>query len=306
MSKITRQKNGNYACVPNFCLRDKSISEKAKGIYAMVMAFPDDWDFSIKGLVSVCNGGESSIRAGIKELIKNGYVLVEKQRNSNGTLGSVSYTFLETKNDFPNLDYPRVENQHVDNPNVDNQAQYNIEELISNNKVLNNEKNNNNLNIIPDQNFSNFDGSQKKEVKKKEDSLYHVALDLYYTFHKEQTGAVCVITSKEGKKIKELIKFCEVNAKQKNKDICGAALDNAILYSIQWLFSNYNKWGNQFHKSIKLEMIVSNLSDIINNIKNGATTNKQQQGSSDATDKLKQSIRESEDRIRAVLFPKKD
>ena len=164
---------------------------------------------------------------------------------------------------------------------------------------------NNNTNIIPAKNFSNFDGSQKESIinDKNEIGVYNKVLDIYYKFHEKQTGVVNVITSKDGKKIKELIAFCELNTRRKHGEISNEQKDIETVNAVQWIFNNYDKWGNAYHKSLKLEMIVSNISDIINNIKNGITKSKN--GTRASASNLEESVRANDERIREIWRAKK-
>jgi len=127
MNKIIRNKDNGYSVINNHCLRNKNISEKAKGVFAIIMSLPDNWDFSINGLVTICNGGESAIRSAIKELIENGYC----QRNvikhpTTKRIIDWEYTFSEK----PLCIFPQVEEPQMENPHLENHTQLNKDELI--------------------------------------------------------------------------------------------------------------------------------------------------------------------------------
>ena len=175
--------------------------------------------------------------------------------------------------------------------------------LYNNNNNIHNTINNN-TNTISDQNFSNFDGSENKSIiVKKEQGVFHKVLDIYYKFHEEKTGVVKEINSKDGKKVKELIAFCEKNTKRKHGDVSQEQLDLETVNAVQWIFNNYDKWGNAYHKSLKLEMIVSNLIDIINNIKNGITNNNTNKPT---VSNLERAVKDNDERIKALFGLKKN
>lgn len=69
------KKDGNYTIVSNYFLQDKQLSLKAKGLFALMLSLPDDWDYSIKGLESLCKDGKDSISSALKELETAGYVV---------------------------------------------------------------------------------------------------------------------------------------------------------------------------------------------------------------------------------------
>ena len=47
-------KNSNYTTMSNYHLRSKNLSLKAIGLLSKVFSLPDDWDYSISGLVAAC------------------------------------------------------------------------------------------------------------------------------------------------------------------------------------------------------------------------------------------------------------
>ena len=75
----------------NYHLRDKKLSLKAKGLLSYMLSLPDNWDYSLNGLVAICKEQETSIKNTLDELRKNGYLLVEK---TNGKKGLFEYNYL--------------------------------------------------------------------------------------------------------------------------------------------------------------------------------------------------------------------
>ena len=133
MAIIRANKTSDYTVMSNRHLRDKNLSLKAKGLLSVVLALPENWDYSISGLVAICKESETAVKSSIKELKDNGYMVVSKERGNNGQFEYV-YTFLEI---------PEVEN-----PEVENVGQLNTKESITeelNTKVLNTE----NINANP-------------------------------------------------------------------------------------------------------------------------------------------------------------
>ena len=131
MNKIIRNKDNGYSVINNHCLRNKNISEKAKGVFAIIMSLPDNWDFSINGLITICNGGESAIRSAIKELIENGYCQRKVIKDPiTKRITDWEYTFSEK----PLCDFPQVEQPQMEIPNLENHTQLNKEEINLPNK----------------------------------------------------------------------------------------------------------------------------------------------------------------------------
>ena len=73
MSVVRINKNKNYTVMSNYHLRDKNMSLKAIGLLSKMLSLPDDWDYSISGLVSICKENETAIKNTLKELEKFGY-----------------------------------------------------------------------------------------------------------------------------------------------------------------------------------------------------------------------------------------
>ena len=130
MGVIRVEKTSNYTIMSNHHLRDKSLSLKAKGLMSLMLSLPDDWDYSVAGLVAILSEGETAVRGAIKELVNNGY-LVRERVYENGRIIDWDYTLYETPTD---VGLP-VENQQVENQEQDFSTQINKDITnIKNNK----------------------------------------------------------------------------------------------------------------------------------------------------------------------------
>ena len=113
-------RSDNFVTIANTFLKDKNLSNKAKGVLAMILALPPTWDFSIKGMVAITKDGESSLRAAINEMKENGYCAMKPVRINN-KIARWKYLFSGEKLSEKLLcDFLQVEKL-----NVENQAQYN-------------------------------------------------------------------------------------------------------------------------------------------------------------------------------------
>ena len=68
------EKVKDYTTISNYHLRDKNLSLKAKGLLTLILALPEDWNFTIRGLSAICKEGAESIGTSLKELEKGGYI----------------------------------------------------------------------------------------------------------------------------------------------------------------------------------------------------------------------------------------
>jgi hypothetical protein len=62
------EKNREFVVMHNKFLREKEMSLKAKGLLALCLALPDDWNYSLNGLCAICKESQTSIRSALKEL----------------------------------------------------------------------------------------------------------------------------------------------------------------------------------------------------------------------------------------------
>ncbi len=134
---IRSPKRHNYSIIDNTCLRDPNLSWKAKGLFAYLLSLPDDWQIYQKDLVNRATDGDTSLRSGIIELEKAGYLRRERQRNEFGQVKGMVYHIIENPNQQEcltnTMSEPRWENPIQANPNQENPNQEN-HTLINTNK----------------------------------------------------------------------------------------------------------------------------------------------------------------------------
>ena len=95
MAVFRTEKNNDVTTMSNYHFKDKRLSMKAKGILSMMLSFPDDWQYSLNGLVAASKEGLTSIRAMVQELEDNGYLVRRRLRNERGRLASIAYDIYE-------------------------------------------------------------------------------------------------------------------------------------------------------------------------------------------------------------------
>ena len=79
----------------NYHLKDTALSLKAKGLLSMFLSFPDDWNYTTRGLASICKEGVEAIGNTIKELEKAGYIVRRQLRGTNGRITDTEYVIYE-------------------------------------------------------------------------------------------------------------------------------------------------------------------------------------------------------------------
>lgn len=151
MPVIRINKSKDYVTMSNYHFKEKDMSLKAKGLLSEMLSLPDNWDYSIRGLVAINKENESSIKSTLEELKKFGYLKITKLLPNQTKSGRIEYIYdiFEKKQEGKKQG---VENLGVEFLEVENQVQYNINNKILNNKKLNNINNNNIYDFI-EENF---------------------------------------------------------------------------------------------------------------------------------------------------------
>ncbi|MFH9967678.1 hypothetical protein ACH4PR_41005 [Streptomyces mirabilis] len=85
----------HFTQIANGLFRDSRLSYKAKGIFGYVSTHRDGWQVTLAHLLAVGPDGREAVRAGLKELERYGYLIRERLRRPNGTLGEVVYSITD-------------------------------------------------------------------------------------------------------------------------------------------------------------------------------------------------------------------
>lgn len=138
------EKNKNYTTISNHHLQDRNLSLKAKGLLTLILSLPPDWDMTLKGLVSLSGDGVDSVRSGIQELEKAGYLRRSRSRNNLGQLLCTEYTIYEhavTENVASeteiddNLNIIYNEESHIGKSDVDKNSQIGKSDVDENSQI---------------------------------------------------------------------------------------------------------------------------------------------------------------------------
>ena len=74
------ERTRDYTVMSNHHLKDPGLSLKAKGLLAIMLSLPDDWNYSTRGLAAICKEGVEAIGNTLKELERAGYVVRRQLR----------------------------------------------------------------------------------------------------------------------------------------------------------------------------------------------------------------------------------
>ena len=74
MTRIIKKYTNKFTVINNNVIQDERLSWKARGIFAYLWSKPDDWDFYETEVAKHAPDGRNSLRTGLKELEKLGYL----------------------------------------------------------------------------------------------------------------------------------------------------------------------------------------------------------------------------------------
>ena len=142
MAVFRIEKTRDYTVMSNHHLRNTGLSLKAKGLLSMMLSLPEEWNYTTRGLASICKEGTDSIGSALKELERAGYIVRNRLRDTKGKIVDVEYIIYETPHvpeavdpcaDAPDTACPDTENPDMDDPYPGNRPQLNID-ISSNQK----------------------------------------------------------------------------------------------------------------------------------------------------------------------------
>ena len=142
MAIFRTHKNQNYTVMSNYHLKDKSMSLKAKGLLSVMLSLPDDWDYSLAGLVAICKENETAVKSALKELKDFGYIRIDKLMPNETESGRIEYVYnvFEQPQNISKQEHKKqeLENQPLENQPIENHVQLNTKK--QNTKELNTKK----------------------------------------------------------------------------------------------------------------------------------------------------------------------
>lgn len=84
MVRIKRSQSDSFTIVDNKFVREENLSWKARGIFMYLYAQADDWNFYEAEVALHATDGKDSLRSGLQELEKFGYLRRERGRKQQG------------------------------------------------------------------------------------------------------------------------------------------------------------------------------------------------------------------------------
>ncbi|MFI9832892.1 hypothetical protein ACIHIX_35000 [Streptomyces sp. NPDC051913] len=105
-----------FTQIANRLFRDPRLTWKAKGLFGLISTHRDGWHITVADLARHSRDGEAAVRSGLKDLERHGFLLRERTRHNDGTLGRVVYVITDQPDEqvcrsqpvsgFPPVDKP--------------------------------------------------------------------------------------------------------------------------------------------------------------------------------------------------------
>lgn len=125
MAIMRVHKTANYTIMSNYHFKEKGMSLKAKGLLSMMLSLPDDWDYSIMGLVQLSKDGKDSVMSALQELERFGYLTRTRLQGDDGKFAGYDYDIFEQ----PQSVKPNEGKPYAEKPNTENPPQLNTKEI---------------------------------------------------------------------------------------------------------------------------------------------------------------------------------
>ena len=142
-------KEDNFVIIDKAFLLNEEISLKAKGLLALLLSYPDNWQFYKAEIVQHTTDKENSLNSGLKELIENGYIVRKQRKDENGKFEGYEYHVYEkpstekTSTEKPSTEKPSTEKPSTEKPSTEKPS---TEKPSTEKPILLNNKNTKNKN----------------------------------------------------------------------------------------------------------------------------------------------------------------
>ena len=131
-SIIRIEQRRDFTVLQNEMLRDRRLCLKTKGLFAVMLSRPGNWQFSVSGLSAYTGAGRDAIRSALKELREAGYLTMEKQAHGErgkfaGSVYILHEESVQPEKAAPWPDYPSTADPTTGEPTSENPPQINTD-----------------------------------------------------------------------------------------------------------------------------------------------------------------------------------
>lgn len=175
MPVIRVERNQNYTSMANYHFKDRRLSLKAKGLMSLMLSLPEDWDYTVAGLVTLSKDGRDSVQSALQELEAAGYLRREQTHDKKGNFSKTNYVLSEK----PSSETPLTEKPSTVKPSTGKPLAGKRQQLNNlKNKRLNNKRLNNKVDVdyeeAPEKSQDRQEASETSETDDLMESLKKV------------------------------------------------------------------------------------------------------------------------------------
>ena len=94
-SSIKSGRKKGFVVLFRSAAQDGRLSLEARGLFALMVSLPDDWEYTVSGLAVKAGCGREKVRRLLKELQSVGYLIREQSHDSGGKFGGNVYVLQD-------------------------------------------------------------------------------------------------------------------------------------------------------------------------------------------------------------------
>lgn len=175
MAVFKVEKRKNYTIMSNHHLQNKNLSLKAKGLLSYMLSLLEDWDYSLAGLEANCKESKTSLRTGLNELKKNGYVIIEKMYANQTKSKRIEhvYNIFEEPHLEPGIYKQDTENQYLDFQDINFNTQQNTNKQSINKQIDKDDKTKTSNIYYDNHNYLTIDLIDRGYILKTDSQIYY-------------------------------------------------------------------------------------------------------------------------------------
>ena len=121
---IKNKVKSNFITASREIFKDKRLKLQDRGLLTTLLALPDEWEFTLRGLAAILPDGRDSIEKGLKRLEEYGYIAIMQDRSAKGKFAKNTVEVIEKPNAIPYPEKPDTVKPDTENPCPGNPPQY--------------------------------------------------------------------------------------------------------------------------------------------------------------------------------------
>lgn len=118
MAVIRVNKTKDFTVMSNAHFKEREMSLKAKGLLSLMLSLPDEWDYSVRGLVTLSSDGNKGTEKALLELEKFGYVKRTLAKDQKGRFSGYDYDIYESPQGAPFTEKRLTEKRLTEKPST--------------------------------------------------------------------------------------------------------------------------------------------------------------------------------------------